>query len=95
MAQDGDSAFEQCRYDRHMRCRRRADYCGAHTKVVGVVKQIVNRGKRRGVEPAEEPTRSVNRRINGSNELELLTDRHRVGVAAANRPCADKRNGDQ
>ena len=95
MAQDGDTAFEQRRYNRHMRCRRRADYCGAHTKVVGVVKQIVHRGKRCGVEPAEEPPRPVNRCINGSNELEPVADRHRIGVAAAGCPRTDKGNGDQ
>ena len=95
MAQDGDTAFEQRRYNRYMRCRRRADYCGAHTKVVGVVKQIVHRGKRFRVEPAEEPTRPVNRRINGSNEFEPVADRHRIGVAAGGCPRTDKGNRDQ
>ena len=60
-----------------------------------MVEQIVDRGKRCGVEPAENPTGSIERCINGSNEPELVTDRHRAGVAAANCPHADKGNGDQ
>lgn len=75
-----------------MRSRRCTDYCGAQAEIVDAVEQIVHRTEH----PTEDNRSSpVNRGVDGGNELELLADRQRIGVAAACCTHTDKGNGDQ